>query len=94
MVLQDHFDIVLQFLEFPHRQNFLVSTFRILHHSGKILSAKWIRKIGFWSYGCSVKLSFSTINSVKLIFGGMGIQINRISVKSILKNDRESYIAF
>ncbi len=90
MVLQDHFGIFLQFFQFPRRRNFLVSTFRILHHSGKILSSKWIRKIGFRSYGYAVKLSFGTFNSVKLIFGGMGIRKNRISVTSIRKNDRES----
>ncbi len=82
MVLQGDFGFFfLQFLEFPHRKNFFMSTFLILHQSGKILSVKWIWKIGFWSYGYSVKLSFGTFNSVKLIFGGMGIRKNCILVK-------------
>ncbi len=90
MVFQDHFRFFLQFFQFPHRQNFLVNTFRILHHSGKILSAIPIRKVGFRSYGYSLKLSFGTFDSVKLIFSGIGIRQKRISVKSIRENDRES----
>ncbi len=38
----------------------------------------------------SVKLFLGTFNSVKLIFGGMGIRKNRISVKSVRENDLES----
>ncbi len=44
----------------------------------------------FQSYGYSVKLSFGTINSVTLIFGGMGIWKNHISVKAVRENDWES----
>ncbi len=60
-------------------QNFLIINFQILHHSGKILVARWIRKISFRSDGYSVKkLSFSTFSSVKLIFGGTGIRFRKM----------------
>ncbi len=80
------------FTVFPvsSQTKFFSKYFRILHQSGKILSAMWIRQIGFRSYGYSVKLCFGTFNSVKLIFGRMGFRQKHVSVKLIQENDQGS----
>ncbi len=76
MVLQDHLGIFLQFFPVSSQTKFFSKYFQILCHSSEILSAIWIWKIGFRSYGYLVKLSVGTFNLVKLIFGGMAFGKN------------------
>ncbi len=81
----------LQFFPFPPRQNFLVNTYQILHNAVKYFRQKGFGKSVFSSKGIRVfgKLSFGTFNLVMLIFGGMSIRKNHISVISIRENDQE-----